>query len=301
MVNALEVLQHRRDTFDPAAVQAVDLLAAEIDHFKVMVVDLLEISRAEQDDDDRALELVDLAELVDKVSAAMPGCPGQVVDDEPAPVVVADRRRLVRLVANLLDNANRHGGGVVRLAVSTHADVARIEVDDAGPGVPAELRQQVFERFARVRDHPGDGGSGLGLALVARHVGLHHGAVWVQDRPGGGARFVVELPRTLGKSPGPPDHTPGTSLPRGRVGTRPPLPTPPTSQPEKWSSPVRNHLPATAASDESAAQFTAALVLALFGVLAGIEAAGWIMTSTLFILAAVAGGAGLVHRYAKKN
>jgi signal transduction histidine kinase len=166
MVNAVEVLQHRRETFDSAAGQAVDLLVAEIDHFQLMVVDLLEISRAEQDDDDRALELLDLTELVDKVSGATPGCPRPVVDDEPASVVVADRRRLVRLVANLLDNANRHGGGVVRLAVSTHVDVARIEVDEAGPGVPAELRQQIFERFARVRDHPDDGGSGLGLALV---------------------------------------------------------------------------------------------------------------------------------------
>ena len=70
-------------------------------------------------------------------------------------------------------------------------------MDDAGPGVPAELRTAVFERFARGRlagsrtDH---GGSGLGLALVARHVHGHEGSVWIEDRPGGGTRVVVELP-----------------------------------------------------------------------------------------------------------
>ncbi len=64
---------------------------------------------------------------------------------------------------------------------------------------------------------------------------------------------------------------------------------------------MRKRLFPTAASDESAALFTAALVLTLFGVLSGIEAAGWIMTSTLFVLAAVAAGGGLIHRYAKKN
>ena len=307
MVNAVEVLRNRRDTFDPRAGQAVDLLATEIDHFRVMVVDLLEISRAEQDDDDRALELLDLAELVDKVSAVTPGCPGLVAGNQPAPFVVADRRRLVRLVANLLDNAHRHGGGVIRLAVSAHTDVARIEVDDAGPGVPAELRQQVFERFARVRDHPGDGGSGLGLALVARHVGLHHGAVWVEDRPGGGARFVVELPRASrelrGKRPESPTPrpTPVSSFPRGWVGTGVMPPSPRTAQPEGRSSMMRNRLSANAAPDEPAALLTTALVLALFGVLSAIEATGWIMTLTLFIAAAAAGVSGLVLRYAKKH
>jgi signal transduction histidine kinase len=63
--------------------------------------------------------------------------------------------------------------------------------------VDEELRERVFERFARgthARDRDQDGGSGLGLALVAQHVHHHRGSVWIEDRPGGGARFVVDLP-----------------------------------------------------------------------------------------------------------
>jgi signal transduction histidine kinase len=69
-------------------------------------------------------------------------------------------------------------------------DGIRICVDDAGPGVPVDRREHVFTRFASA----GTGGVGLGLAIVARHVREHGGSVWVGDRPGGGSRFVVELP-----------------------------------------------------------------------------------------------------------
>jgi signal transduction histidine kinase len=75
----------------------------------------------------------------------------------------------------------------------------RLEVDDAGPGVAAEDRTRIFERFNRGaaagrRAGAGGDGVGLGLSLVEEHVNLHGGQVWVEDRPGGGARFVVELP-----------------------------------------------------------------------------------------------------------
>lgn len=195
MVNAIEVLRHRRSALPPVANQAVELLGGEVERFQQMVLDLLEISRADQDVDDRAMESVDLAVLVAKVTATTHS-PSPVVQ-RPPPLVYADRRRLVRVVANLLDNAERHGGGVVNVTITERNGQARLEIDDNGPGVPEELRAQVFERFAR-GSHAGERGdntgSGLGLALVARHVRLHSGAVWVEDRPGGGARFVVELP-----------------------------------------------------------------------------------------------------------
>ena len=111
--------------------------------------------------------------------------------------MLADRVRLERVVANLLDNARRHGKGLVRLGVLRHEGRARIEVDDAGPGVPADAREHVFERFARgspADREATDSGAGLGLALVSQHVRRHEGHTWVEERPGGGARFVVELP-----------------------------------------------------------------------------------------------------------
>lgn len=161
-----------------------------------MVVDLLEITRADQGADDPVGDVVDMADLVRNVAAASPVMPPIEVD-RPAPFVLGDRRRLDRVVANLLDNAERHGGGCVRVGVLRRDGRVRLEVDDAGPGVPDELRGRVFERFAR-GDAAGrrgeDSGSGLGLALVAQHVARHGGTVWVQERPGSGARFVVELP-----------------------------------------------------------------------------------------------------------
>jgi signal transduction histidine kinase len=117
------------------------------------------------------------------------------------PWITGDRRRLERVVANLLDNAMRHGKGVVRLGVLGRDGQARLEVDDAGPGVPETAREHVFERFARGSPSDrsaSDSGAGLGLALVAQHVRDHDGRVWVEDRPGGGARFVVEIPEVAG-------------------------------------------------------------------------------------------------------
>ncbi|MCA1836316.1 MAG: ATP-binding protein, partial [Actinobacteria bacterium] len=147
------------------------------------------------DVDEQALETVELGTLVRSVAASRPDdVPIKV--DQPPPLVLADRRRLDRVVVNLLDNAERHGGGPVRVAVLRRDGCVRLEVDDAGPGVPAHLRDRVFERFARgaASDRRDDGGTGLGLAVVAQHVRAHGGTVWVEDRPCGGARFVVELP-----------------------------------------------------------------------------------------------------------
>jgi signal transduction histidine kinase len=117
------------------------------------------------------------------------------------------------MVANLLQNAANYGGGAtaVRLADDPPAGTAegdalrqtdglrriRICVDDAGPGVPDDERSVIFERFRRGVSHQrstsAPKGTGLGLALVRAHANLHGGDVWVEDRPGGGARFVVQI------------------------------------------------------------------------------------------------------------
>lgn len=199
MANAAAVLENRRDELSGTARRALDLLTGEVERFQRMVVDLLEISRddpgrAAPDGDDA--EVLDLAELVAAVTALRAGPAPAVEAAGPVPVR-GDRRRLDRVVVNLLENADRYGGGPVRVAVTRSGGRARIEVDDAGPGVPEELREQVFERFtrgSRAGRRGDDTGSGLGLALVALHVDRHGGSVHVEDRPGGGARFVVDLP-----------------------------------------------------------------------------------------------------------
>ena len=196
MANAAAVLDRRRHELSGTAARALDLLLAEITRFQRMVVDLMEITRDRQIDADDG-EVLDLGELVRNVAAAQaPTLPG-VELCEPAPLVQGDRRRLDRVVANLVENAERYGGGPVRIAVLRRDGNARIEVDDAGPGVPEQFREQVFERFSRgglAGSRGADGGSGLGLAIVVQHIQRHGGRVWVDDRPGGGARFVVEVP-----------------------------------------------------------------------------------------------------------
>lgn len=197
MANAAAVLSRRAGGLPAPGRRALELLVSEVDRFQRMVVDLLEISRDDQRPEAPG-EAVDLGVLVRRVVAARSGSVPEPEVADPVPPVRGDRRRLERVVANLLDNAAHHGGGAVRVAVG-HADGrVRLEVDDAGPGVPPGLREQVFERFARgalAGRRGADSGTGLGLALVAQHVERHDGATWVEDRPGGGARFVVEIPR----------------------------------------------------------------------------------------------------------
>ena len=197
MAAAMEVLVRRRDEASPAARHAIDLLDADLRRFRRLVGDLLEISRVDQGAFRLSAERLDLAELARYVVARSSAGDRAVPVEAPRPVpVLGDRRRLEQVVSNLVDNAEGHGRGLVRVAVCQADRVARLEVDDAGPGVPVEERERIFERFARVSDRDRrieDTGSGLGLALVAQHVRLHSGRVWVTDRPGGGARFVVEL------------------------------------------------------------------------------------------------------------
>ncbi len=105
-------------------------------------------------------------------------------------------RLLRRAVRNLLENARRYGNGDITLELAADEQHALVRVNDRGPGVPAALRERIFEPFYRL---PGasehNGGVGLGLALVQSIAQRHGGAVRCEERPGGGASFVIALPR----------------------------------------------------------------------------------------------------------
>ena len=197
MVNAMESLKHRRRVLPAAALEPLDLLDHELERFRQLVIDLLEISRADSGDEE-VREPVRVAELVRHAADAAAGRP--VTSVAPAAEhleVAADRRRLAQVVANLVTNAELHGGGCTRVCVEATGRDVLVTVDDAGPGVPMDSRQRIFERFAR---GPGreEGGFGLGLAIVARHVAWHRGTISVVDGPDGGARFVLRLPASTG-------------------------------------------------------------------------------------------------------
>jgi signal transduction histidine kinase len=113
-------------------------------------------------------------------------------------VVPLDAGKIERVLLNLLSNAFKFvpDGGVVRCGLEVAGGVARITVADSGPGVPAALRESIFERFRQVDDGITRrfGGTGLGLSIVREFAGLHDGAVTVGDATEGGALFTVELP-----------------------------------------------------------------------------------------------------------
>jgi len=209
---SVEVLKARRDEMPDRAQAALDLLDADIARFTQLVSDLLEISRFDAGAARLELEDVRISQLVlNAVGTTADPVPVAVSADAAGAIVLVDKRRLVRVIANLIDNAAKYGGGATGVEVHLgrsdvdDRDVVQIVVEDNGGGVPPEERERVFERFARgtvAAGSRGSGeGSGLGLALVLEHVALHGGKVWVTDRLDGesGARFVVELPVVTGE------------------------------------------------------------------------------------------------------
>jgi signal transduction histidine kinase len=116
------------------------------------------------------------------------------------PSVWADPQRVAQVVANLIDNALRYTprGGVVSVqAACADAEFVQVTVDDTGPGVPADQRTRVFERFAQVDDGSGPSRRGLGLGLYICHelVTRQGGRIWAESAPGAGGRFAFTLPR----------------------------------------------------------------------------------------------------------
>jgi len=173
------------------------VVVGQVRRFNDMVIDLLELSRIDANATDINREPVDIVELCDRVS--------QRYGYGELPIEVhrrarrrasIDRVRFERILGNLLDNATNHGDGPTRIAIepSPIKRCVQLVVEDAGPGVATGERTRIFERFARGSAARNRIGTGLGLALVAEHARTLGGEAWVEDRPGGGARFVVRLP-----------------------------------------------------------------------------------------------------------
>jgi signal transduction histidine kinase len=168
---------------------------------------------------DRLERLVDDLPLLAQVDEAVPLAPPSIVDLDDLVLrealdlhargdvhidvtgvgggrVRGDGEQLRRVVANLLDNAERHAASAVRCTLSQSGGVVELVVSDDGPGVPAAERERIFERFVRLneaRDRR-TGGAGLGLAIVRDLVARHGGTVELTDHEDGGARFVLRLP-----------------------------------------------------------------------------------------------------------
>ncbi|WP_019930016.1 sensor histidine kinase KdpD [Nocardia sp. BMG111209] len=188
---SVEVLSRHEAEIPDRPRRALRLARAEIEHLRRLLDDLLALARAEAGVHTVESRPISLRELLAYVLTGRQ-LPPELLAAGPDLTVTARPAELERALGNLVDNAERHGGGLVGLALAPAGAWAVITIDDAGPGVPAADRERIFERFETGRR--GRRGTGIGLALVAETVVAHGGQVSCDTRPGGGARFVVRLP-----------------------------------------------------------------------------------------------------------
>jgi two-component system, OmpR family, sensor histidine kinase MtrB len=202
LVTAARLLDGRRDELGERGQKTLDVLVTQTTHFERLVLDLLEMSRFDAGAATLHAEVVNLPDLIRQIIVVNESEAEVLVDSLDTVSVGLDKRRVERMVANLLQNAANYANGAtaVTLAQSIGPDGdrrIRIAVDDDGPGVPEDERDAIFERFRRGHSHlrgtSAQKGTGLGLSLVRAHANLHLGTVWVEDAPGGGARFMIDI------------------------------------------------------------------------------------------------------------
>jgi len=189
-----------RDELDLSHDERRDLtrrLASNARKLDRILTDLLDLERLMRGVVEPKTELTDIGSLVRRVVAEADFLSGRnvTVEAESAAANV-DVAKVERILENLLVNAGKHTpeGSTIWVKVSKRQDDVVIIVEDDGPGVPEELREQIFEPFQQGRGEQPSPGTGIGLSLVLRFAELHGGKAWVTDRVGGGASFQVALP-----------------------------------------------------------------------------------------------------------
>jgi PAS domain S-box-containing protein len=199
VIGAAQTLDAHDDVLDPSQRRRMlDIVQRQSARLERLLTDLLDVDRLSRGlvAPDRAP--TDLRDLAEGVVTTLEQHEADRIDVLGERVVVAvDGPKVERIVDNLLRNALRHtpAGGRITCAVTGDASGATLVVEDEGPGVPDELKTELFEPFAQgpsAQAAPSPG-TGIGLALVRALAELHDGRAWIEDGPGGGARFVVEL------------------------------------------------------------------------------------------------------------
>jgi signal transduction histidine kinase len=169
-----------------------------------LINDILDIEKIESGKLNLAPEVMPVDELVreamvlNKAFAERFKVRFQSHGDVPERKVLADRKRLLQVMTNLLSNAAKFSpeGAVVEITTEDAGPLVRIAVHDRGSGIPEAFRTRIFGRFTQADSTATrqKGGTGLGLAICKRLVELMHGRIGFEDRPGGGTTFWFELP-----------------------------------------------------------------------------------------------------------
>lgn len=176
-------------------VERVRIQAARLDR---LLADLFDLDRFTRGAVEAERRPTDVPALVRRVLATIDdhSHPVEVVTSAPITAEL-DALRVEQIVDNLVRNAVAHtpDGTPIRVIVSSDGRGVRVTVEDEGPGIPEEIRDRLFAPFVTHPAHADDRlGTGIGLSLVQLFAELHGGGATVEDRPGGGTRFVVELP-----------------------------------------------------------------------------------------------------------
>ena len=184
----------------------MDIIASNAVKLNRLLNDLLDVDRLSRGLVEPQRSQVDIRELVERVLRECE-LDGRTVEvDVPAAAAAIDASQVERILENLVTNATRYtpAGSPIWVKAQLDRGDVLLTVEDAGPGVPDEMKEAIFEAFRQgreqVRHSPG---VGIGLSLVARFAELHGGRAWVEDRPGGGASFNVLLPaEAIGRAGG---------------------------------------------------------------------------------------------------
>jgi len=177
-------------------------ISEEAQRLTRLVENLLNITRIESSAPSLNKEWHPVEELVEAavstVKDALKARDMRISLPDDLPLVNTDGVLLTQALANLIENAALYTPATTPIELTAHAGdgIVQIEVADHGPGIPAGELELVFEKFHRgsVQQAAASRGAGLGLAICKAVVGLHKGRVWAENRPEGGARFVIALP-----------------------------------------------------------------------------------------------------------
>ena len=190
-----ELLERGHDIDPEERARLLAVIAAESKELSELVTELVDLATEQRTEE--PFGPVALDELVGRVVRLSRDRTGRDVSLDAEPVTVDGNAALLdRVVRNLLDNADKFSppGEPIEVAVRAEGDRAVLTVRDHGPGIPAEDRERVFDRFYRSAATRTLPGSGLGLAIVAQVVTDHGGSALAAEADDGGAVIVIELP-----------------------------------------------------------------------------------------------------------